>query len=579
MAGIRKAHRADGTGLRGHSVGGFSVSRARSSAGRAALSLAVMTLVVVGSAAPAAAAPTASISATTVSAGDEVTISGAGWTPDRGVFLVIEANGMSFFLPNAGAGSDGSFSVTRVWPAEIPPGDHVLSVSGTASAPGEFIDLPITVEGSEPPPISAPTVSVTPASVAPGEEVTVSGTGWDLCCTVGITLYLNGTDFFPGPDFAGSLISLLPEFDRTFGVTATVPSDVPPGDHVIRVFGSAGDFETPVDAPITVLGAEPPPEEQPPAGEEPPVVSPTPTSPGGPIEPQVGGATESSTAAGGSASELPRTGSWSAVLIGIGALLVLAGGLLIGFSLQGRRRARVSRKLALVRVVALVMSAMLLVAACGDDGDDGDDSSDDQTEEPADDGDGDGGEDVDVEGLDYAGALFTTEDLEGIVPGDYVAGDLGSAADFELRSLCGQGVVGPKAAEGAQLDLDDADETLSFTTSVQAFGTVEEAETALELSRAIAESCDVYISESSGNQFARAPAPGIAESGDESFDLFAANTESGLLVGDSFVRSGQFVFNTRIIKLSTAPYTDEVLATLAEGAGEKFIDWVEETTA
>jgi len=539
-------------------MGGFSKRTGRRANARAVVVgvMALIALVVFGT--PAAAAPMATIDPATVSAGDEVTISGAGWTPDRGVFLVIEANGTDVFFPNALAGSDGSFSVTHAWPVEIPPGDHVLSVSGTAG--DGFLDLPITVVGDDPPPISAPTVSVSPSSVAPGGEITISGTGWDICCTIGITLELNGTDF------AGTVASTFAEFDRTFSVTGSVPTDIPPGNHVIRVFGSAGDFDTPVDAALTVLGVVPLPEPQP------PVVSASPPGPEpdtGPGGTEVAGSTQSSLATDGSTSELPRTGA-SAWLAVVGVALLLAGALLV----HAGRGNWVLRRAALARVVALVAVAALAVAACGDDGDDNGDASDEETEEPAE---ADEGDEVDVAGLDYTGALFTIEDVEGLVPGDYVSGadEDPNIAGFQLRSLCGQDRVGPEAAEGEQLPLDDADETLSFTTSVQAFDSVEEAETAFELSNGIAEQCDTFISESSGNQFARAPEPGISESGDESFDLFARNTESGLLVGDHIVRQGQFVFDVRIIRLSTSPYSDAVLATLADEASEKFLDWVE----
>lgn len=243
-----------------------------------------------------------------------------------------------------------------------------------------------------------------------------------------------------------------------------------------------------------------------------------------------------------------------------------------GFSAVAVRRA--SRRRGVARAVVLGAVLVLVVAACGDDNNNNGDASDEETEEPAE---ADEGDAIDVAGLDYTGALFTIEDVEGLVPGDYVssADEDPNIAGFQLRNLCGQDRVGPEAAEGAQFPLDDADETLSFTTSVQAFDSVEEAGTAFELSHSIAEQCDTFISESSGNQFARAPEPGISESGDESFDLFARNTESGLLVGDHIVRQGQFVFDVRIIRLETSPYSDAVLATLAEEASEKFLDWVE----
>ena len=247
-----------------------------------------------------------------------------------------------------------------------------------------------------------------------------------------------------------------------------------------------------------------------------------------------------------------------------------------GFSKGTTRRvsSRGTGVLALVRVVALVASVTLVVAACGDDGDDSDDASDDATEEPA--PDDDSGGDVDVQGLDYTGALFTVEDFDGIVPGDYVAADEASTAGSRLRGLCGEGQVGPEAVAGELLELQDAEPTISFTTSVDGFASEEDAADAFARARDIAEPCESYVSQ--GDPFERTSPLVTDEYGDESFNLFAHKTDTGLYVGDYFARQGQFVFDVRIAAGASSPYSEAVLAGPVEAAVQKFLDWVEAET-
>ena len=439
----------------------------------------------------------------------------------------------------------------------------------------------LVVVGSAAPAAAAPTASISAATVTAGNEVTISGTGWFPSCGINFAITAP-QEIRP----FGQLVEQ-PAPDGSFSVALTLPPDLAPGEYVMEVIVLAGCAEVPagvplplfVEVPFTIVAAEPPPAEQPPE-EQPPVVSPSPPTPAppaspptpaSPVETQVGGATESSTAAGDSSGELPRTGSWSGILVGIGALLVLAGGLLVELA-RGQRRGTVRRKLTLVRVVALVMSAMLLVAACGDGDDNGDDASDEATEEPA----GDGGEDIDVEGLDYPAAVFTIDDFEGFVPGEYVPGDEASLADVPIHpDLCAESVADSEAVTGYALNFEDAGNTMSFTAAVLAFTTKQEAEEAFESARTVAESCEAYVSQSTGNSFTREAPPGISESGEESFDLFA-RSDGGLLVGDHVVRDGQFVFRVRVILEQNSAFSAETLATMAEEAQNKFIDWVDE---
>ena len=226
-----------------------------------------------------------------------------------------------------------------------------------------------------------------------------------------------------------------------------------------------------------------------------------------------------------------------------------------------------------VRALATLAACALLVAACSDSSDDsGDDASDEATEESA-----GGGEDVDVEGLDYAGALFTTEDFESFVPGDYVVDDQGAEDNEPIHGLCGEAPAGPAATGGEFLIIQDAGPSISFLTSVQAYETEDEAEQAFSLARSTVESCEEFVEQ--GDPFVTIAPVEIPESGDESLDLFTMKLDTDLLVADHFVRNGQFVFDVRMVRSQDSTFSAETLATMASEAQDKFNGWVEEQGA
>lgn len=212
----------------------------------------------------------------------------------------------------------------------------------------------------------------------------------------------------------------------------------------------------------------------------------------------------------------------------------------------------------MVRALALLASLVLLVAACDNGG-------------------GDAGDEATGEDLDFAGALFTVDDLESVVPGDYVIGGENSLAGKQLRSLCDADRMGPEAASGELVQLRDADETMSLTTLVQAFATADEAEEAFAQSRAVADSCEEYVT--NGMTFVAEAAPEIARTGDESFDLFVRTKNPEQFRGDHVVRRGRFVFDVRVGLLGGSPFSEQTIATMAEEADAKFADWVDDQTA
>lgn len=109
-------------------------------------------------------------------------------------------------------------------------------------------------------PPEGPTAGVGSTTVSLGGQVTVTGSGWRAGSQVTITLLSNPR----------TLGTAQVDQDGTFSTTVTVPSDVPPGRHTLRLSGTGADG-TPrtVDTRLQVKPAAPPdeapPEQQPPA--------------------------------------------------------------------------------------------------------------------------------------------------------------------------------------------------------------------------------------------------------------------------------------------------------------------------
>lgn len=109
-------------------------------------------------------------------------------------------------------------------------------------------------------PPDGPTAAVGEPTPALGEEVAVSGSGWQAGSEVTLTLLSQ-------PQLLGTAQV---DGNGDFSTTVTIPSDTRPGRHTLRVSGTGEDgVARTVDLDVQVRPAappeDPPPDEQPPA--------------------------------------------------------------------------------------------------------------------------------------------------------------------------------------------------------------------------------------------------------------------------------------------------------------------------
>lgn len=81
------------------------------------------------------------------------------------------------------------------------------------------------------PPTATGGTTVSDATLAPGESLTVSGSGWEAGSSVTMTL-------FPDPVGLGTAAV---SADGTFSASVTIPTSVSPGTHELRVSGTGAD--------------------------------------------------------------------------------------------------------------------------------------------------------------------------------------------------------------------------------------------------------------------------------------------------------------------------------------------------
>lgn len=181
---------------------------------------------------------------------------------------------------------------------------------------------------------------------------------------------------------------------------------------------------------------------------------------------------------------------------------------------------------------------------------------------------------VDVTTLDYTDALFTVGDLNGMLPGTYHTADEGDMAGLKVRGQCGKSTPDPAADAGQLLELQDEEPSYSVTTSVHGFADAADAAAVFNAVKKIAKTCPGY--ESDGDTFERASAPLIQPAGDDSFNLYASKTTTGLIVADHFVLRGPFVFDVRWAIASNSTMNVGISGVVVDQAVKKFISWSDE---
>jgi hypothetical protein len=181
---------------------------------------------------------------------------------------------------------------------------------------------------------------------------------------------------------------------------------------------------------------------------------------------------------------------------------------------------------------------------------------------------------VNVKALDYSGALFALDDLNGMLPGTYHSADEGDMAGLKLRAQCGKDAPEPGADAGSLLEIQDETPSFSVTTSVQGFGDAADAAAVFATLKEVTKTCTHYTTQ--GDTFERMPAPGVDSAGDDSFTFYARKPDTGLIAGDHFVLKGPFVFDVRWAISQNSAMNAGISGVVIEQAVGKFMGWAED---
>lgn len=150
-------------------------------------------------------------------------VSGHGFSPNELVDLTWDDDAAGSTIARADA--NGKFNTTVLAPEH---GDRLLSANGQNSGSRSAIKVAVTVA------VAQPFVRVSAASVRAGEQVEVSGIGFNP--NTQVTISLQGAP--------GHLGSATTNLDGVFNETVQIPLEIGPGDHVIVVDGEDGSSAT-----------------------------------------------------------------------------------------------------------------------------------------------------------------------------------------------------------------------------------------------------------------------------------------------------------------------------------------------
>ncbi|MFB9071572.1 choice-of-anchor G family protein [Citricoccus parietis] len=185
-----------------------------------------------------------SVSPGTVAPGEDVTVDGSGYPPNAEVEVQLldpEGNPVPGTESAVTTDENGDFETTITVPEGTEPGDYdVVAEAGdvTETAPLEVQDA------AEAGPAE---LSVSPGTVAPGEDVTVDGSGYPPNAEVEVQLLDPEGNPVPGTESA-----VTTDENGDFTTTITVPEGTEPGDYDAEAI-SGGMQET---APLTVEDAD-----------------------------------------------------------------------------------------------------------------------------------------------------------------------------------------------------------------------------------------------------------------------------------------------------------------------------------
>lgn len=184
-----------------------------------------------------------------VQAGEELPVASGGWVPGTEVTIgLIDGTGEAVAEPVvvvADGSGDLPDGTALAVPEDVAPGDYVLVASDENGAE-VTADVAVTAAGPGAACTDDAAIAVAPATAAPGETVTVTGTGFPAGSTVDIQLY--DAD---GAAMLGSARAVTVGDTCGFTVGITIPADVDPGSYD---FVATGEDDESVSVALTVTG-------------------------------------------------------------------------------------------------------------------------------------------------------------------------------------------------------------------------------------------------------------------------------------------------------------------------------------
>ena len=195
--------------------------------------------------------PTLTVDPGAAQAGEEVTVTGAGYTPDSTVDLEIVSDlGVLYTAGDIPTDGDGGFEHVVALPDDSAPTDYV--VTGTDFSTDVFAEAPLVVITGVGQCASAPELTVTPAAVQAGESVLVVGTGFPA----GVDVEVQLVDVDGNP--LGDPVTVTVDESCGFWTDYVVPEGTAPGEHEIGA--EPEDGSEGATAPLTVVPADITPE-------------------------------------------------------------------------------------------------------------------------------------------------------------------------------------------------------------------------------------------------------------------------------------------------------------------------------
>ena len=119
----------------------------------------------------ASAAPTITVTPTTVASGGQISVSGTGFVPNEPVQVLVSPQTAGLAEPTADANGVVPATTVSLPAATFAPGDHAVTLYGSTSR--RTVIMHITVSNT-----ANVTIAVTPATITPGGQISVSGTGF-----------------------------------------------------------------------------------------------------------------------------------------------------------------------------------------------------------------------------------------------------------------------------------------------------------------------------------------------------------------------------------------------------------------